>query len=151
LAIFHRDLGQFGESEAEWQKVIAEQPKFVRGWLGLAELYLAQKRWPELSELADRMLKALPEASPEANTLKAQALLGRKQFRSARAILEQTITAAPQAISPRITLTHVLLQEGQDLAKAEQALRDLLALDPGNMQAKRNLEALLQHRQLAAG
>jgi tetratricopeptide (TPR) repeat protein len=38
--------------------------------------------------------------------------------------------AAPQAVMPREILTHVLLQEGKQWDKAEQALRELLELDP---------------------
>src|SRR5207249_3004047 len=96
------------EAEAQWQAAITEQPSFLPAWLALGDLYLKQSRWPELSSLTDRMLETVPSASVEANTLKARAHLARKQFVSARAILNETIAAAPRACWPRQILTHVL-------------------------------------------
>jgi Tfp pilus assembly protein PilF len=43
-----------------------------------------------------------------------------------------------------LLLSHVYLQEGRDLAAAERALRDVLALDPEHVEAKQNLHVLLQ-------
>jgi tetratricopeptide (TPR) repeat protein len=146
LAVLHREASQLAEGEAQWQAALAEQPTFLPAWLGLGDLYLTQNRWPELNALANRMAQALPQAATEANTLKARGYLARKQFTSARAILGETIAAAPKAVWPREILTHVLLQEGQDLDQAEGALRDLLEIDPGNGEAKRNLEILLRQR-----
>ena len=77
--------------------------------------------------------------------LRARAELARKHFAGARAILEETIAKHAEALWPRVILTHVLLQEGRDWLAAEKALRDVLAVDPGNAEAQRNLEVL--HRQ----
>jgi hypothetical protein len=48
----------------------------------------------------------------------------------------------PSALRARIYLSHALLQEGKDWVAAEQALRDILKLDPANAEAKHNLEIL---------
>jgi hypothetical protein len=40
----------------------------------------------------------------------------------------------------------VLLQEGRDLEQAERALRELIAMEAGNEEAKRNLEVLLRQK-----
>jgi Tfp pilus assembly protein PilF len=53
---------------------------------------------------------------------------------------------APQALRPRVLLSRVLLQEGRDLAAAEKALRDVLAMDPNHAEAKHNLAILLSER-----
>jgi hypothetical protein len=45
-------------------------------------------------------------------------------------------------VRPRVLLSHVLLQEGKDPAAAEQALRAVLALDPGDAEAQHNLQVL---------
>jgi len=50
-----------------------------------------------------------------------------------------------------VILTHVLLQEGRDWAVAEQALRDVLALDPNHPEAQQNLAVLLANRKRDAG
>ena len=72
-----------------------------------------------------------------------RALLKRKEFSSARAILEPVIAHNPRALRPRVILSHVLLQDGRDLLAAESALRDILTLDPGNAEAGHNLAVLL--------
>jgi FkbM family methyltransferase len=41
-----------------------------------------------------------------------------------------------------VLLSHVLLQEGKEPAAAEQALRDVLSLDPQNAEARQNLAVL---------
>jgi hypothetical protein len=60
--------------------------------------------------------------------------------------LEAAIEQAPQALWPKVILSHVLLQEGQDWAGAEQALRAILALNPSHAEAQRNLAVLLKQQ-----
>jgi Flp pilus assembly protein TadD len=45
-----------------------------------------------------------------------------------------------------VFLSYTLLQEGNDLAAAERALRQILSLDPGNAEARQNLAVLLKNR-----
>lgn len=47
---------------------------------------------------------------------------------------------------PRVFLSHVLLQEGRGWDAAEKVLRDVLALDPDNAEARSNLEVLLSQQ-----
>lgn len=54
---------------------------------------------------------------------------------------------APEAVPPRVALTHVLLQEGMDLEAAERALRTVLSLVPDHAEARNNLAVLLRQRQ----
>jgi hypothetical protein len=49
----------------------------------------------------------------------------------------------PQAeAAPRVLLSHLLLQEGKDWAAAEQALREILDIDPNFAEAEHNLQVL---------
>ena len=66
-------------------------------------------------------------------------LLARKQYAIAREDLKRAIGRFPHALEPRVLLSHVLLQEAKDWTGAGQALRDILALDPANAEAKHNL------------
>jgi len=59
--------------------------------------------------------------------------------------------AAPQVLWPRVVLSHVLLQEGQDGPAAERALRDVLALDPDHTETRDNLALLLRQPGKQAG
>jgi hypothetical protein len=71
-------------------------------------------------------------------------LMARQDLTSARRILENVIAQAPTAIYPRVIHNHCLLQEGKDLAAAEEALQRVLELwrnhrswSPGRRRAKR--------------
>ncbi len=79
----------------------------------------------------------------EARVLKARGLLARKEFGPARQILEETIAQNPQWPYPRVILSYVFLQS-EDLNSAERVLRDLLVLDPTQVEAWMNLAKLLR-------
>jgi hypothetical protein len=80
----------------------------------------------------------------EAALLRARGLMARRDFAGARVLLEAACAASGQAVAPRVVLSHVLLQEGRDPRAAEAALREVLRLDPGNAEARHNLELLRQ-------
>jgi hypothetical protein len=123
---------------------VAEQPDFTPAWLGLAEVCLGQQRWPDLERLLAR-LEARPETATEAAVLRARRHLAAREFAAAREVLGAAITRRPEALWPRVILTHVLLQEGRDWEAAERALRDVLALDPNHPEANGNLAVLRRH------
>jgi glycosyltransferase involved in cell wall biosynthesis/Tfp pilus assembly protein PilF len=148
LAVLCLQQGKNDEAEVHFREVLAERPDFLPGWLGLAELLLSQKRWAELEEAAARLAEA-PGGSAEAAVLRARGLLARREFEPARALLEQVIGEAPQALAPRVVLSHVLLQEGRDPDAAERALRSVLELAPGHAEARNNLAVLRREREEA--
>lgn len=97
-------------------------------------------------EEAAQRLEAGARPGAEAAALRARGHLARKEFAAARRILQGVIAAAPEALRPRVLLSHVILQEGQDWAAAEQALRDVLAIAPNHVEARHNLSILLQQQ-----
>src|SRR5262249_46285190 len=115
-----------------------ECPSYGISLRGLGELYLGQKRYADLEGLAKRL------ESVEGQVLLGRAHLARREFAEARSLLESAIAQSPQAVPPLVCLTHVLLQEGRDLAAAEKALSELLVLDPGQGESRRNLAVLLR-------
>jgi glycosyltransferase involved in cell wall biosynthesis len=145
LAEVCRDQGRLLEAEAHWRRVVEDCPAFAPAWLDLTRLYAQQGRWAEV-------LDALPhlggdtQTALEALVLRGRAHLAREEFAAAREHLQAAIAAAPQEIMPRVFLTHALLKEGKDLAAAEQALLDVLALDPGDHEALHNLRVLRQQQ-----
>jgi tetratricopeptide (TPR) repeat protein len=141
LAVLYRDQQRLAEAEAQWRAVLAEQPDFTAARLGLGELYLAQGRWQEVEQVSAQ-LQADPRTAVEAGVLRAQKHLAWGEFAAARQVLGEVITRAPQALGPRLVLSRVLWAEGRDPAATEQALRDVLALDPNNSEARGNLMAL---------
>ena len=150
LAVVYRSQGRFPEAEGQWRTALADQPGFVPAWIGLAELYLDQRRWPELERTTHQLGNGL-RSPVEAAVFRARAHLARREFAAARRLLEETITRAPRDLWPRVILTHVLLQEGKDLDAAEAALESVLQLDPENREARRNLGVLRQQRAQGGG
>jgi hypothetical protein len=96
-------------------------------------------------EAAARRMEGLPGGAWEARLLRARWALARQEFTAARALLQEAIAAEPQALAPRVLLSHAMLQEGNDRAGAEQALRDVLALAPDHAAARQNLAVLVRH------
>ncbi len=145
LGQLYRDQGLTDAAESQWRAAVALQPGFTQSWLELAELFLGQRRWPELAE-AIQNLSVDRRRTRDAVVLQARGCLARKEYEAARGLLEEMIARDPKAVYPRQILTHVLLQEGKDWAAAERALRDLLALDPRHTEARNNLKVLLRQR-----
>jgi hypothetical protein len=117
--------------------------------LELADLCLSQRRWPEFEGVIER-LAADPESALEPRVLKARGHLARREFQAAKHILFEVTAQHPRAVWPHVILSHALLQEGKDLAAAEQALRDILALDPHHAEARHNLKVLLGQQNRAS-
>ena len=143
LAVIYRQQGRDADAEVQWRAAVAEAPHFAPSWLGLGELLLSQQRWPELEQLRARLGDDLGLAV-EAGVFQAREHLARREFVPARQVLEHTIARAPKAVWPRVILSHALLQEGSDWHAAEQALRDVLDLDPSQSEARSNLAVLLR-------
>ena len=143
LALIYLRQGRPREAETQWQTVLADQPDFMTGWVKLADLYADERRWDDLENMA-RRLDAGPRRTVEAALVRARGHMARQEFTSARQLLESAIAQAPQALWPRMALSHVLLLEGRDWAAAEKALREVLALDLGNNEARQNLGVLMR-------
>jgi thioredoxin-like negative regulator of GroEL len=132
---------RFTEAEAQWRLALMSEPDFVPAKIGLGEVYLEQKNFTALEQMAEQF----PD-HPEAAILRARARMARKEFAAARWQLTQALDRYPNDIRLRVILSHALLQEGKDPIGAEQALRAVLLLDPNHAEAKHNLEVLLRER-----
>jgi Tfp pilus assembly protein PilF len=73
-------------------------------------------------------------------------MLARKEYEPAKSILREVGARNPAWVYPRIILSHVLLQEGRDEPAAEQVLREIVSMDPGQSESWRNLAVLYRHR-----
>jgi tetratricopeptide (TPR) repeat protein len=141
LAVLYRDQNRLAEAEAQWRAAVAQRSGFTDGWLGLGELYLAQGRWAEVEQVLER-LQADPKTAVQAAVLRGQKYIARHEFSEARQLLTATIGQHPQALGPRLVLSRALWQEGRDWAATEQALQDILALDPNHGEARMRLQQL---------
>lgn len=146
LAVLAREEGRFDEAENHWRAVLAEHPAAdaagLPARLGLAELYLQQSRWPELETL---LTELAPHAPLDDAVLRARLHLARKEYDTARPLLDDVISQAPQIIAPYVILSHGLLQGGDENA-AEPLLRRIVEMDAGQAESWRNLAVLYRRR-----
>jgi glycosyltransferase involved in cell wall biosynthesis/Flp pilus assembly protein TadD len=146
LAVLCKEQGRFDEAESHFRQAVAERPDFLPGWVGLGELFLTRKRWPELEEVLSG-LAAAPNGPLEASLLRARDHLARQEFAAARRVLDAAIAEAPRSLPPRVLLSHAWLQEGTDFDAAERALHAVLELAPDHSEARNNLAVLRQQRE----
>jgi glycosyltransferase involved in cell wall biosynthesis len=138
LAVLYRDQQRLAEAEAQWRAALADQPEFADARLGLGEQYLGQQRWQEMADVLTQ-LQADARTKGQAAVLLAQKHLAMQEYAAARQLMEEAIADNPRALGPRIVLARTLLAEGRDLAAAEKALEDVLALDANNQEARQKL------------
>jgi tetratricopeptide (TPR) repeat protein len=143
LAGIHRAQGRAAEAEDQWKQALAERPDFGPARLGLAELFLDQKRWGELDE-ALAHLEGDGRMPLEAALVRARGQLERQEFAQARQCLEEAVACWPGDLRARVLLTHALVREGQDWPALEAALREVLRREPAHAEARHNLEVLLR-------
>ena len=144
LAVLYHQRGRLAEAEAQWRAALAERPDFNPALFGLAEVFLAQARWPELEEILARL-----DGGVDAAVLRARVHLANQQYAACRLLLEEAVARAPHLLWPRVVLSHALLQEGRDHEAAEQTLHDILRLDPSHAEARHNLEVLRRDKRQA--
>jgi tetratricopeptide (TPR) repeat protein len=144
LAQLYRQTDRGVQAVEQWHAALALQPTFALGWLELGELYISMKRWDDLDQVVAELQRDAGQIE-NATVLRARGMMMRSKYTAAREILEEAIRRSPQSLRPRQALSHVLLFENKDPAAAEQALREVLRLDPNNAEAKQNLAVLLRN------
>lgn len=141
LALLCRRQGRAEEAEQLWREAVRERPDFVPAWLALVELHLNAERE---AELAMDLIHLESDASTReaANVVRARLLLARHEFTAARALLEEAVRSLTPGLWVRLLLGQMLAQEGRDSAAAVRVLREVLALDPHQPEARRLLASL---------
>src|SRR5262249_52424350 len=101
--------------------------------------------WVELKRAVEQ-LQRFPQAATEAALLAARRHAVRREFGDARKLLEETVARDPRLLEPRLLLGQVLLDEGKDLAAAEEAPGSVLELAPERAECWRDLVLLLRRQ-----
>lgn len=147
------DLGRAAEAERCYRRVLEHDPAHGLAHQGLATLMEAEGR---RRELIPQMLQAIRAGRFEIGNLLA---VGWVQLPSANpAVLELCRSAVPDDPLPRLGLARIAVREN-NLPRAEQLLRELLAILPAQLEAQallgqvltvsgRSHEWLLWHSQL---
>ncbi|MBX9677717.1 MAG: glycosyltransferase [Gemmataceae bacterium] len=141
LAVLCKEQSRFADAETHWRAAVDESPSFLPAWLGLTSLLIQGDRLEEALAAANAM-ESIPGFFPEGQLVRASVFMRKQQYGKAIAMLEKLISDDPHSLPPRIILTHALLQEGTNLKAAEQALLQVLRMDPNNAEAQWNLKKL---------
>jgi glycosyltransferase involved in cell wall biosynthesis/tetratricopeptide (TPR) repeat protein len=146
LAVLYLETDQAAQAEWHWRRSLEKEPSFLPALVGLCDFYLKRNRQEEFQEVS-QMLEKHPQGQKDVALFNARRLLADKDFETARALVNEIIERHPDFLPARTILSHIFLQENRDWEGAERALRDILAHDPGNREARHNLDVLLKRTQ----
>jgi tetratricopeptide (TPR) repeat protein len=141
LAVLYQESGQPEEAENHWRIALGQEPGYLPSLIGLGYLYLKHARDVDLREVL-RRLDNHPEGKRDGLLLRARKHLADREYSEALRLVDGIIQEYPQFLPAWITRSHILLQEGGDWQSAELALREILRRDPGNGEARKNLQVL---------
>jgi glycosyltransferase involved in cell wall biosynthesis/predicted Zn-dependent protease len=142
--VYHRQR-RFAEAAGQWQAVLAERAEHLPTLVNWGELAIEQQQWDKLDELIGA-LDRIPGGEVESAILRAQGHMARKEYAAAMHLLEEAKARFPQSLALRVVLGHALLQEDRDMDRAEQALREVLAMDPHHQPTRHNLRVLINRK-----
>lgn len=130
-----RMQGAHDEAVAILQQVLERFPDDVSSWYNLGLVYLDQGDSKRLQSLV-RHLITLPDGRMDASTLAALWHLRAGNLPTAGAVIDQLIAESPRDPLPRMLRAEWLSRSGAPLRDQLRALRDLLRLQPGNLEAQ---------------
>src|SRR5262249_19514850 len=148
LAEVYLQQGNADRAETLWTTAITQEGEHLPDLSGLAEVYLSQKRWGEIEQVAarlDQLAKVRQSLMPEApagGVLRCRSLLAQQRFEEARLAVDHLVQRYPDRLEVLVLRSHIYLQEGKDLESAERALLALLERAPDHTEARSNLAVL---------
>jgi tetratricopeptide (TPR) repeat protein len=116
--------------------------------LALAQIYAAQRRWPDAAAQARLVLDAAPR-QPEALRLLAMSLFGARAFADSVAVLRDYLTLRPNDAVARSNLGVALIGMGR-LDEAVPELQRAVQADPNDGNARRLLDMALADQRAQA-
>jgi tetratricopeptide (TPR) repeat protein len=142
--------GADAQAERSLLEGLDKTPHWIPLWVELGHLYLKGRRLTDLEDLCLRMEQTIGPTMAS-SVLSARGKMAQGGFSEAIDMLTSLTDRHPQALWPRVILSHALLQQGADFKAAESALKAVLELDPGNQEAVRNLGILKTNLAKTAG
>jgi tetratricopeptide (TPR) repeat protein len=139
LGSVRRMQGKFAEAESLMQGVLHAFPADVITWYNLGLTYLDQCDGARLAPVIKRLL-TLPKGNVQAGLLAALWHLRHGNPALAGPIIDDLISQVPQAAHPRMLRAEWLSRCGYPMEAQMRALRDVLRLQPSNIEARRWLE-----------
>jgi len=136
--------GRRSEARQVLEEALAEQPKFVRGRVRLAELYEQDRAWTKAAE-AYGLAASQAVQSAELRRRQASALLRAGQPAAARDVLNGLL-AVPEPNPGDLYLLFQAQRDLRDLDAAEVTARKIIAIEPAGVRGVFALSQVLDER-----
>jgi glycosyltransferase involved in cell wall biosynthesis len=148
LADVLRLQGNHAAAEALLLSIVIQFPDDTLSWHLLGRVYLDSRQRVKLLSVVER-LRACPQGEVFGGLLLATWHLEHREYCVAGPLIEQLISLAPQMPFPRVLRAEWLTRMGASLAERIQACRDVLRVQPGNLDVNRVLRTLEAQQQSA--
>jgi glycosyltransferase involved in cell wall biosynthesis len=136
----------FAAAETLLLRIVSQFPCDTLSWHTLGRTYLDSRQRVKMQSVVER-LRACPQGDVFGRLLLATWHLVHRELSAAGLLIEQLISHVPQMPFPRVLRAEWLARVGAPLADRIQACRDVLRVQPGNLDVRRvldNLEAKQQ-------
>lgn len=136
-----RVLREFSAAEAVLRKVVAVFPQDTHSWYTLGRVCIDSNQGRKLEEVLAG-LRSCPQGNVFAALLQTSWHLMRNELEPAGALIDRLISDVPQMPLPRILRADWLTRSRAPLEARIGACRDLLRIQPGNVDMARTLSEL---------
>lgn len=138
LALVYEDAGKFEQAEAEWRRIVSEDPAYALGWRGLGRTLMQSSDMDRVEAECLKMMESGTVGRREGLMLQAQLRARQGAFSDARRNLDIVAKEMSGSLDPLRLRCELLFKYGSAL-EAEQALRELVGHDSADAAAHHNL------------
>jgi tetratricopeptide (TPR) repeat protein len=149
LGTIRRFQAVHAEAEALFNDVLSQFPSDCTTWYDLGLLYLDRRDEVGLRFVATQLL-GLPGGNTKAGLLVALCPLRHGDLKLAGRLIDDLVAASPYLTRPRMLRAEWLSKMDAPLDDQIQALRDILRIEPGNLETQNWLRLAMQAKQASA-
>jgi len=142
LAMVYADLGD-NKGASEMLRRVTEKSPSMRTLTALAGAYEQMREYGLAAESLKKALELSPGSNPELKRALAQNLMLAEQFDESLKVYEELLAEDPEDAQSQLRISQIYRQK-HDFAKAREASRKALEIDPENLEARYNDVNLLE-------
>ncbi|HKR94113.1 MAG TPA: tetratricopeptide repeat protein [Candidatus Angelobacter sp.] len=137
LGDIHRENKQLDQARTDYEHAVSADPQFVNPTYSLAVIAIHEKKWDEVGQYSDQVLKLNAMAFPMAYFFNAAANYNLQKFDAAEESAKKFKSLDTQNSHPdvRLLLSYIFSRK-QDYAGAARELHDYLAIMPNATNAE---------------
>jgi len=136
LAMVYADLGD-NKSASEMLRKVADKNPGMRTLTALAGTYEQMREYALAAESLKKALEFSPGSNPELKRALAQNLMLAEQYDEALKVYQELLAEDPKDAQSQLRVSQIYRQK-RDFAKAREASRKALEIDPENLEVRFN-------------